>query len=379
MRVALVHGFYSSETPSGENAVVQMQLEALISGGHDAKLFAIHTDNFRRNISYKARTAVQVSTGLGHNPTRELSEFAPDIVHVHNLFPNFSTRWLSEWPGAVVASLHNFRPLCASGNLFRDGAPCTLCPTSGQIHGVVHKCYKDSALATLPLAIRNRRGVLNDPVLRRADGIIFLSDRARNIYSDFGLDPSKSTIIPNFVEPAGGKYKDVSANAPWVYAGRLTPDKGIARLVEGWSSAARLDVYGDGPEMEFLRQLNSPCVTLHGSVSRDKVLQAISEAQGVVIPSLWAEGLPTIYIEALAAGVPVLAKEGNSAADDVLVSNAGAVFRDWADVPRLVESMRRNRLEIGQAAVSRFNQHFTKAAWLSRVETLYGDVLAPGA
>jgi glycosyltransferase involved in cell wall biosynthesis len=374
VKVAVVHGFYSSETPSGENAVVQMQIAALVAAGHEAKLFGVYSDDFRQDAAYKVRTAIQVSTGLGHDPTNDLAEFAPDVVHVHNLFPNFSTRWLAAWPGPLVTSLHNFRPLCASGNLFRDGAPCTLCPSSGQIHSLLHKCYKDSALATLPLAVRNRRGVADDPILRRADGIVFLSERAKNIYSDFGLDPSKSTIIPNFVEAAAGEYKPVSADAPWVFAGRLTPDKGIARLVEAWPSHVKLDVYGDGPEMEFLRVQKPEQVTFHGSVPRENVLRAVSKAQGVVIPSLWAEGLPTIYLEALAAGVPVLAKDGNSAADDVLVSGSGAVFREWDDVTHLVEAVTCGRSQFGQAALSRFSNHFTKAAWLSRIEALYGDV-----
>ncbi|MCO4264402.1 glycosyltransferase family 4 protein [Pseudarthrobacter sp. MDT3-26] len=370
-----MHGFYSSETPSGENAVVQMQLEALESAGHEVRLFAVYTDDFSLGVTYKLRTAINVATGDGYDPSDELKAFQPDVVHIHNLFPNFSTRWLSGWTGPVTTTVHNFRPLCASGNLFRDGASCTLCPTSGQIHGVIHKCYKGSTVATVPLAIRNRRGLHGDSLLQRADRIIFLSDRALKTYADYGLDPSKATIIPNFVRPTEIKAGEDSASTAWLYAGRLTSDKGILSLVQAWPSDVRLDVYGDGPEMRRLQELAGPSVVLHGAVFRDTVLKAVSAAQGVVIPSRWAEGMPTIYIEALAAGVPVLAKSGNSAADDVLISRAGLVFNEWNEVPGLIDSIRLSHIEIRRAAIDRYHENFTEPIWTSRIEKLYSEFI----
>lgn len=370
-----MHGFYSSATPSGENAVVQMQLDALVAAGHDVKLFPIYTDELVDDGFYRLRTAFHVSMGRGYDPSEDLRAFAPDIVHIHNLFPNFSTRWLENWAGPVAATLHNFRPLCASGNLFRDDAPCTLCPTSGQIHGVINRCYKGSTLATIPLAIKNRGGLSADPLIQRADRIVFLSERAQTMYRYYGLNDSKSSIIPNFVRPFATLGEDIADEGPWVYAGRLSRDKGITSLVQAWPSTVRLDVYGDGPEMGRLRELDRPSVVLHGGVSREDVLQAVARAEGIVIPSLWAEGMPTIYIEALAAGVPVLAKAGNSAADDVRVSGAGRVFREWSEVPELIKNIQRDRPSMGRAATKRFVENFTEETWLSRIEELYAGIV----
>jgi glycosyltransferase involved in cell wall biosynthesis len=374
MKVAVVHSYYSGDTPSGENAVVDMQVAALREAGHTVRLLSVRTDELRNRRFYTLESAANVALGLGYDPLPELLAYKPDVVHVHNLFPNIGTAWLRAWQGPIVATMHNFRPMCAAGNLFRDGETCTLCPSQGQHHGLLHRCYKGSAVATLPLAIRNRGGLAHDDVLRRADRVIFLSGRAKSTYMGFGFPAGRATILPNFVETASGTY-DAPNKRSWVYAGRLSADKGIVDLVDVWPESEVLEVFGDGPEMAKLRSKASPSVNIRGSVPRDEVLKAVRSAQGVVIPSLWAEGLPTIYLEALAAGVPVLAKSGNSAADDIETSRCGIVFAEFSRLNLAVEALSDNRQQFSGAAAARFVDMFTRQAWVRRIEALYDSLL----
>jgi hypothetical protein len=44
VRIAMVHSFYSSSQPSGENTVVLNEVDALRRAGHEVALFAAHTD-----------------------------------------------------------------------------------------------------------------------------------------------------------------------------------------------------------------------------------------------------------------------------------------------------------------------------------------------
>ena len=80
---------------------------------------------------------------------------APDVVHVHNLFPLLSGS-VPRPPTAgvpVVWTVHNRRLRCVAGGHFRDGAPCRQCRPGWRIPGIVHRCYAGSTAAS---ALRER-------------------------------------------------------------------------------------------------------------------------------------------------------------------------------------------------------------------------------
>src|SRR5919205_1422355 len=114
LRIALVHSFYGS-TVSGENAAVVAQADALRRAGHDVLLVAARTDELEGSRFYRLRAGLRVASGRGTSPLEALRAFEPDVVHVHNLFPNFSTNWLRAVDAFVVATVHNYRPMCAAG------------------------------------------------------------------------------------------------------------------------------------------------------------------------------------------------------------------------------------------------------------------------
>lgn len=374
MRIAVVHSFYASTAPSGENTVVQMQVSELRRAGHQVQLFELRTDDLANGRFYKLSTALNVATGRGANPSAEISKFRPDIVHVHNLFPNFSTNWLKDCPFPVVATIHNFRPMCAAGTLFRAGESCTKCPDMGQHHALINACYKGSRVATLPLAIRNTGGLKRDSVLSRADELIFLSERSLQTYLQFGLSAERCSILPNFVPASTASLG--SESGAWIYAGRLTEEKGIIDLLREWPGEQRLKILGDGPCMDEAQKIAGPNVHFAGSVSHQDVLGELAGAVGLVLPSKWAEGLPTIYLEALAAGLPVITRVGNSAADDISIFGHGTVYSDSREVPSAVESIQSDWNSVSTRARERYMTAYTPAAWLDGIMRSYDHAIA---
>jgi glycosyltransferase involved in cell wall biosynthesis len=99
--------------------------------------------------------------------------------------------------------------------------------------------------------------------------------------------------------------------------GRLSAEKGFSVLLDAMTRlrdrgvAARLRLIGDGPERGRLtsaiqsRQL-SDRVSLDGELTPDQVREALAGAQVFCLPS-FSEGLPVSIMEAMAAGVPVVA------------------------------------------------------------------------
>jgi glycosyltransferase involved in cell wall biosynthesis len=246
MKIAIVHSFYSSLIPSGENNVVLAQVDALRKIGHDVRLIAEYTDQLSESPFYKLRTALNIVAQRGSSPLEQLRAFQPDIVHVHNLFPNYSRAWVHSWDGPLVVTLHNFRPVCAAGTLFRDGSPCSECVDFGSHRSVVNRCYRGSALAIIPLAVQTRGGIDGDPLLRRADRIILLAQRAYETYRSLGLEEQKMDLLPNFVDQTGFRPNE-GPGSHWTYIGRLAAEKGIMNLVRSWPQGHLLRIIGYCP------------------------------------------------------------------------------------------------------------------------------------
>ena len=203
MRILLVHNFYGSTAPSGENKVFEAERQMLDDHGEKVDVYLRHSDEIRVvstprstssffvHISYLFQRAYALLKGalctVG-NPfaaralARKIREFKPDVVHFHNQFPLISPlaiRAAHKSGTKVVMTLHNYRTVCAAGVPARDGHVCTECfreeeswkrkEEGGQIKESVHcspstftcsvrpalrhRCYRDSLLATLPLAI----------------------------------------------------------------------------------------------------------------------------------------------------------------------------------------------------------------------------------
>ena len=122
-----------------------------------------------------------------------------------------------------------------------------------------------------------------------------------------GIDPSQFPAPAPI--PEGGPHL--------VAIGRLTEQKGFALLVEALARAApalpglRLTLIGDGP----LRPALEAVIAAHGMQDRIRltgwraeaaVRQHLAEATALILPS-FAEGLPVVLMEAMAAGRPVIA------------------------------------------------------------------------
>ena len=102
-----------------------------------------------------------------------------------------------------------------------------------------------------------------------------------------------------------------------VAIGRFSEQKGFPLLIEAIAIAARLNpglhvtLVGDGElrgEMEAMIDLHTlrRHVTLTGWLAEDQVREALNEAQALILPS-FAEGLPMVVMEAMAAARPVIA------------------------------------------------------------------------
>lgn len=362
--------------------MVESEVAALSAAGHDVRLFAARTDDLERDRFYTVKAAARVATGRGASPLAAIDRFGPDVVHVHNLFPNFGRRWVRELGRPLVATLHNFRPLCVNGLLYRDGAVCTLCPDGQRWSGLRYACYRDSKVASLPLTLANRAGPGHDPLLEGADRLIVLSDLAAEVYARAGLAPHRLTVWPNFLRADldPGPRSDIQERNGFLSVGRFYPEKAVDRVAAAWpADGPTLRIVGEGPEEPRIRAAAAgKPIEILGRVSRERVVELMRSSVGLVFPSAWYEGFPLVYAEAMAAGLPVLAWSPNVVARWVATDDTG-MATTWD------EDLRETLAAAAAAFPARrsrcrgvFEDRYSEAAYVTRAEALYAE-LSPGS
>lgn len=377
MRIALVHSFYRSG-PSGENAVVELQAESLSRAGHEVALVSRSTDTLLHRPLYSLEAAYRVITGRGTNPLEQIEFFGPDVVHVHNLFPNFGDQWMLSAKQPIVVTQHNFRSVCAAGILWRDGSHCELCPTAGTHHGVRHGCYRGSRIKTIPLALGNmRQRRQQTPSALRT--IIYLSSAARSTVQRLssGWEGVPSRILPNFLPDKTRSGEPNTSGRPyWLYAGRLSAEKGVAELVNSWPAGFRLVIAGSGPLGDRVAvESRSKQIELRGQVSSSELQQLMEGATGLIFSSLWQEHSPMVVIEALRAGLPVLARSETSVSAELVSSGAGLSYSNSEELRNSLRTISMNSGLFSLKARHLFEESHSEKRWLHKLSSIYYDAI----
>lgn len=375
IRVAVVHNFYRSSSPSGENTAVEAQIAALRKRGHDVALFSTSSDEL--DDSLWARVSLARDVAAGGSKGRELSEqinsYRPSVIHVHNTFPRPGSKWVRDVDAPIVATLHNFRPLCASGLLTRNNVECTLCPDNSSINSLVHKCYRDSFLATLPLSISTRNSGASNLLLNHADHLIALSDYSKAMYDRNVNGSSVISVIPNFSPLKAERTKMRLNSRMWVYVGRLSDEKGILELVNNWPDSRSLTIYGSGELEEVIKRLifGRANIRYSGNIHRNDLEHVLNNSMGLVFPSICRENAPMIYVEALSAGLPVVAFSANTVSESVKADVTGAIFSNWDEIDAALQEVELNRTLYSENGIRLALNRYSEDAWYEAILNAY--------
>ena len=384
-RVLLVHNFYRSGTPGGEDVVVRQERELLESAGVEVVTYTKSNDDVdERDRRQVVSTAANMSwSHRSHEElTRLLRHQRPDVAHFHNTFPLITPSAYAacrEQGVPVVQTLHNYRLLCCSGTFFRDGAVCQLCTAGHPWPGVRHSCYRDSKAGSLAVAWMLKRNWANGTFVQLVDLYVALSAFAADRFAAEGLPRERIVIKPNFVDSTGPASAGGGGYA--VFAARLSEEKGVRTLLKAWRGLRDipLKVVGDGPllaEMRAVVERDQLPVEFFGMQPRAAVLDLIGGAELQVIASECFEGFPLVLVESYARGTPVVASKIGSLAALVEPGRTGLHF-EAANPDSLATEVRRLwqdpqlRAVMRAGARQRFESEYTPARNLERLLEIY--------
>lgn len=386
-RILLVHNYYGSSAPSGENQVFEAERAMLRLHGHEVAEFVRRSDDIRAK---GVRGLVQGAFSTPWNAfaartmRRTVETFRPDVVHVHNTFPMLSPSIFHAigHRAARVLTLHNYRLFCPAAIPMRAGEVCTEClDRHSALPALRHGCYRNSRLATVPLALNVALHRLAGTWTNQVEAFIALTEFQRQRLIEAGLPVNRVHVKPNF-------YPGSPSIVPWadrkpyvVVAGRLTAEKGVATLVHAWQlwgkDAPELRVLGDGELRTKLEQMARGLpVKFLGQLNSEEAKRQIANARLLVLPSEWFEGFPMVVREAFAFGTPAAVSNLGPLPSIVKHGESGVVFQARNPLSLLQEISRAwegpGMLEqLGRGARDAFETHYTEDANYTALMEIY--------
>lgn len=376
-RVLVVHNRYRLH--GGEERAVDLQLAALRRAGIE------HAALFRDSGAAGRVRAARAMLAGGERPDEvaaAVRDLGATAVHVHNMNPLFGPRSLAAARAAgarVVLHLHNFRVFCSIAVCFRDGETCFRCRGRFTLPGAVLNCrgsLPESLVYTSALA-RHQPAVLEG-----VDRFVTPSAFAAGQLGRLGLPGDRLSVVPNYL-PAG-EFAASTAAGEGRYAvavGRLSAEKGFEFAVRAAAlSGVPLRIAGDGPLEAELRELAASSgapVELLGRVAPERVRELLRGAAMAVVPSVGPDVMPFAALEAMAAGVPVVAARSGSLPE--VVGEGSCVER--RDPEALARAMRElwhdpaKRAAEGEAALARARERFGEERYTRDLLDLYRRVV----
>ncbi|HJT70950.1 MAG TPA: glycosyltransferase [Terriglobales bacterium] len=340
---------------SGTEAYLFETMDLMRARGHEVALFAmagaqgeatsydqhfVPLTNFKQSAGFfrRAKLAAHAiySAEARKRIARVIQEFKPDVAHVRNIYHHLSPSILWELKSQgvpVVYHLNDFKLICPSYNLVSSGNACERCK-GGKFWNVVREgCYAGGTAASAVLAAEAYVHRWAGTYERCVDLIVTPSKFAKQKLVENGSRGDRIQVLPHFQTCPANAPRFPGQNAPILYFGRLSAEKGVDDLLKAMQSLPQLwlIVAGDGPERPRLkalaRELRLANVVFAGQVSGKALEQLIADSQFTIFPSHAYETMGKSILESYAQGRAVIASDLGSRRELVEDGETGLLYR----------------------------------------------------
>jgi glycosyltransferase involved in cell wall biosynthesis len=404
LRILMVSQFYPPVVGGAEHHVRNLS-KALVGRGHLVSVATIQLADDEPSSSedsgvqvHRLRTSVQrvdraFTSELKSAPPlpdpeavialrRIVRAEQPNVIHAHDWLARSVLPRLAREPLPLIVTLHDYSLVCAQKRLVHRLAPCS---GPGMFKCLACTSEHYGRFKGPSIALANWGARCSD----RRSGVSMYLAVSRAVANGNQLERRRLPfrVIPNFVPDDLGTMPEgddpVLAHLPerdfLLFVGDVARDKGVEVLLAAYR---RLD---DPPPLVLIGRRYLPLenlprgVLVLGLVSTAGVMTAWRRSLLGVVPSIVPDSCPTVVMEAMAAGRPVIGTRNGGIADLIDDGHTG-ILVPHSDPVALAHALQRVlaspllRQRMSDAARRKF-VHFTARSVVPRIEQVYEEAL----
>ncbi|HSW96462.1 MAG TPA: glycosyltransferase family 4 protein [Candidatus Saccharimonadales bacterium] len=308
MKILMVND-YKYEIGGTETYMFNL-INELKSKGHEVLLFSSNvtskeyfSQNYNKSLIKYLSRIFNIKYLLKFK--KILREFQPDIVHIHNIYNEIT-------PAILFNLRHTIVIMTVHGSQM-------ISPVSLQTERTGRKCKNEVCEGCLNCI--GVKGVLYETckrnvyrkLLKNISLYITPSEYLKSVLEERQYLPVRR--IYNGINLL--KYSKIRYTKNLLFIGRLTKEKGVEILLHAMNYLVEkfpeihLSIVGEGNYSDHVREVIKNLhleknITLVGSVSSRQVQSYYDKSLLILIPSIYPDNLPTVGLEALSVGRPII-------------------------------------------------------------------------
>lgn len=368
MRIGIVTPRYPPTVAGGGEISVKLLADHLVARGDSVTIYTFDGGDADRVDGVLVRRFPSLPRGLMevsntyvasvlHRRRAELASL--DVLHGYNVTLTPALGWLSsriEVPSVATLNSYDLLPKSAFG--VSADPP--------------RRFYELLAMPTTGRILRS--------VAARTDQFITLSDASKRVYREHGFVRTPITTVPNMFDPSFNVPDATGDDETFdlLYVGSLIKEKGVEYLVRAMAelpSDICLRVVGSGNRSSHLRSLAEDIgvkdrIEFAGAVPYEAVRRHYATADCFVHPGVWPEPFGRTILEAMQAGLPVVATDIGGPAETVPQANLRCPPRDPAALADAVVTAR-DSPTVGESNRQHVHEHFAPNTVVDRIHDVY--------
>tara|TARA_Y100001958_G_C21239961_1_gene567352 strand:+ start:1654 stop:2799 length:1146 start_codon:yes stop_codon:yes gene_type:complete len=298
-KLLLIHNNYRQQ--GGEDIAVLNELELLEK---NFKVKTLFYENKIKSIFDIIAFLTLSNRSVNKDLIHVINEFQPDLVYIHNTWFKVSLgifKILKKKKIRTLIKIHNFRYHCTQSGKpkihLNNDAFCQACGFDGSAYFNMY--YSNSFLKSLYGIYFGKKylKVIKDDYFLLA----VLTEFHKKFLETNYKRKNKVYVIPNYLKE--NQNNRIEENDYFIYAGRLSVEKGINELIESYLNSDLKDkilkIVGDGPELTKIKnKYEVGNVEFLGQLPNNETIDLILGSKGVISATKLYEGQPTLLCEA---------------------------------------------------------------------------------